>query len=276
MPELPEVEITRRHLETVLTGRIMTGVEVSHDRTARLNASPREVEARLRGRTVVASGRHGKFLVLGLDDRQTMVAHLGMSGRFSVNPPSDAPVRHTHFVARIDDGTEVRFIDPRTFGFVSVFDDDDIGSSPLSRLGPDAWSDPPTPAGLHGSLRGRSAPIKALLLDQGLIAGLGNIYADESLFLAGLRPLRAGERVSLASAGRIVDSVRTVLESAIENGGTTLGDLAYLLPDGRAGENLGRLAVYGREGLACDVCGTPIRRVVVRARSSHYCPSCQK
>jgi formamidopyrimidine-DNA glycosylase len=276
LPELPEVETTRRHLDAAMTGRTLVEVSVDHPRTARLNASPEEVAVRLTGRSVMSMGRHGKFLTAPLDDGQTMISHLGMSGRFSLSGGTDPSVPHTHVVMVLDDGQEVRFVDPRTFGFVSVFDEDDIGLSPLSRLGPDAWQDPPTAAGLRTSLRGRTAPIKALLLDQGIVAGLGNIYADEVLHLARVHPLRAGGRISAATASRILDAIRHVLGVAIDSGGTTLEDLAYLLPDGQAGENLESLEVYGREGLPCRRCGTPVRRIVVRARSTHYCPSCQR
>lgn len=221
-------------------------------------------------------GRHGKFLTMPLDDGQTMVAHLGMSGRFSL-PEAGAPLDpHTHLVVHLDDGQEVRFVDPRTFGFVAVFDEDELLLSPLARLGPDAWDRPLSPSELKGSFRGRTAPIKALLLDQGLVAGLGNIYADESLHQARIHPLRPGGRLSEATAARLVEAIRNVLQAAIASGGTTLSDLAYLLPDGQAGDNLESLAVYGREGLPCRSCGSPVRRVVVRARSTHYCPSCQR
>jgi formamidopyrimidine-DNA glycosylase len=273
LPELPEVEITRRHLEAVLTGRTLARVELRHDRTARHNASREEVVARLQGRRVVAVGRHGKFLRVDLDDGQIMVAHLGMSGRWAVN--ADESVPHTHFVAELDDGNRVAFVDPRTFGFVAVYDEDDIGESGLSRLGPDAWASPPDPEELHARLSGRTAPIKALLLDQGPLAGLGNIYADEALFLAGIHPLTPGGALGVEDSARLLDAVFEVLSGAIEHGGTTLDDLAYLLPDGAAGENMTRLRVYGREGEPCDVCGTPIERVVVRARSTNFCPSCQ-
>lgn len=274
MPELPEVELTRRHLETAMLGRVLREVTVSHVRTARHNSSPSEVEERLVGRRVVAVDRHGKFLRFDLDDRQVMVAHLGMSGRWSINGSDDIP--HTHFVATLDDGTIVRFIDPRTFGFVAVYDEDDLVQSGLGRLGPDAWAEPPTPAELTERLAGRTAPLKALLLDQGPIAGLGNIYADEALFDARIHPLTPGGEVDDEQARRLLAATKVVLDNALEKGGTTLDDLAYLLPDGQAGENLTSLKVYGREGEPCDVCGTPIERVVVRARSTHFCPTCQR
>ncbi len=274
LPELPEVEITKRHLATALVGRVLTDVRVTHVRTARHNASPAEVENRLRGRRVTGVGRHGKFLTIALDDHQTMVAHLGMSGRWTVDGDDSEP--HTHFTAVLDDGSVVRFIDPRTFGFVAVHDEDEMPHSGIGRLGPDAWEHPPHAVDLVALLAGRTAPIKALLLDQGPIAGLGNIYADEVLFGAGIHPLTPGGQITVDQADRILAETRAVLGAAIDNGGTTLEDLAYLLPDGRAGDNLDSLRVYGREGKPCVVCGTPIERVVIRARSTHFCPVCQR
>lgn len=220
--------------------------------------------------------RHGKFLVLDLDDGQEMVAHLGMSGRFSIVWGTEPVAPHTHFVARMDDGCEVRFVDPRTFGFVAVYDEDEAEMSGLTRLGPDAWESPPSPEALATALSGRTAPIKALLLDQRPLSGLGNIYADEALFLAGIHPLTPGGQLSRRQIERLLEATHTVLEQALGSGGTTLGDLAYLLPDGRAGDNLGRLAVYGREGEPCATCGRPISRVVVRSRSTHFCARCQE
>ena len=273
LPELPEVEITRRHLEAVLSGRVLESLSLTHERTARHNASPDEVMTRLQGRRVMAVGRRGKFLEITLDDGQTMVTHLGMSGRWAID--ADETIPHTHFVARLDDGRTVSFIDPRTFGFVAVYDDEDLAGSGLARVGPDAWADPPDVDGLAQSLRGRTAPIKALLLDQTPIAGLGNIYADEVLFRAGIHPLTPGGSLDAVQLGSVLGSVQDVLAEAISNGGTTLDDLAYLLPDGNAGENMMSLDVYGRKGEPCPRCGSPISRIVVRSRSTHFCPTCQ-
>lgn len=273
MPELPEVETTRQHLDAAMSGRVLSRVEVNHVRTARHNASPAEVVARLQGRRVTSVRRHGKFLELDLDDGQTMVTHLGMSGRWSIDPEKSEP--HTHFVAVLDDGARVHFIDPRTFGFVAVYDTDELSESGLSRLGPDAWAEAPDADDLAARLKDRTAPIKALLLDQALLAGLGNIYADEVLFGAGVHPLTPGGKLTVSDCERLLEVTRTVLGMAISHGGTTLDDLTYLLPDGRAGENLAVLSVYGRAGEPCDACGTPIEKVVIRARSSHFCPVCQ-
>ena len=275
LPELPEVEITRQHLEEAMLGRRLQSVRVTHTRTGRYNATTGEVESRLSGRRVDTVGRHGKFLVVGLDDGYTMVAHLGMSGRFSVAARTDEMAPHTHFVATLDDGVEVRFIDPRTFGFIAVFDEDELADSGLSRLGPDAWVDPPSVPTLMKALNGRTAPIKALLLDQGPIAGLGNIYADEALHLAKIHPLTPGGDLAATEVGRLLLAIRKALSAAIESGGTTLNDLAYLLPDGQAGDNVSRLGVYGRTDEPCLTCGTPVERIVVRARSTHFCPRCQ-
>jgi formamidopyrimidine-DNA glycosylase len=275
LPELPEVEITRRHLDLAMAGRRLTEVSTTNQRTARHNSGPRELDERLTGRVVTGVGRKGKFLAAPLDDGQTLVAHLGMSGRFTVGDPGDEMPPHTHFKALLDDGTEVRFIDPRTFGFVAVFDDEEIEHSGFSRLGPDAWAEPVSVHTLAGVLARRTAPIKALLLDQVVVAGLGNIYADEALHSAGINPLIPGRELTVSDLERLRRAVAAILATAIENGGTSLDDLAYLLPDGRAGENLDRLAVYGRTDLPCPRCGTPVERVVVRARSTHFCPSCQ-
>jgi formamidopyrimidine-DNA glycosylase len=275
VPELPEVEITRRHLDDAMAGHVIASVTVTHVRTSRHNGAPFEVEQRLVGRRVKSVGRKGKFLVAPLDDGQTLVAHLGMSGRFAVETQQAPLVAHTHFRALLDDGTEIRFVDPRTFGFVAVFTDEELGESGVARLGPDAWLELPTTDQLVGALARRTAPIKALLLDQGPISGLGNIYADEALHIAGIHPLRPGNSLSPPELERLRSAVGQVLTTAIENGGTSLDDLAYLLPDGRAGENLDRLLIYGRTDLPCARCGTPIERIVVRGRSSHFCPLCQ-
>lgn len=276
MPELPEVETTRRHLHDALAGRVLSEVRTSHPRTARHNVGgTREVDARLGGRTVLGVGRKGKFLAAPLDDGQTLVAHLGMSGRFTVGDPDESEPPHTHFRARLDDGREVRFVDPRTFGFVAVFTDDEIAETGFSRLGPDAWEAAPTVEGLAAGLARRTAPIKALLLDQVVVSGLGNIYADEALHIAGIHPMRPGGEVTKPELGRLLAAIRTVLATAIDNGGTSLDDFSYLLPDGRAGENMERLLVYGRDGLPCVGCAAPIERIVIRARSTHFCPTCQ-
>lgn len=275
MPELPEVESTRRHLAPVLEGAVIERVEVRRDRMARRNQRPSDVVDRLSGRRVTRVGRRGKFLVIDVSGDITWVMHLGMSGRMEIADPGDPERPHTNVVVATDGGLEVRLVDPRTFGFVAAFTPDELPTSGLGRIGPDALDDPPTGPRLAGLLAGRTAPVKALLLDQRLLAGLGNIYADEVLFRAGIHPATPGGSVGASGSDRLAASVVPVLEDGIAHGGTSLDDLAYLLPDGRAGEYLDRLSVYGRTGLPCRRCGTPIERSVIAQRSTHFCPTCQ-
>ena len=274
MPELPEVESVRRHLAPVVEGRRLVEAEVRHARTGRRNANPGDVGARLRGRVVERLDRHGKFLLARLDSDMVWVTHLGMSGRVLVTKPGEPEHPHTHFVALTDAGDEVRLVDPRTFGFVAVFTPDELANQ--LHLGRDALADLPRSPRLAAAWEGRIAPIKSLLLDQRVIAGLGNIYADEVLHRAGVRPTRPAGTLSGAEVTRLRGAIKPLLEAGIAAGGTSLNDLGYLLPDGQAGRYVERLRVYGREGLPCRRCGAPIERVVVGGRSSFYCPTCQR
>ncbi len=276
MPELVEVETVRRALEPVLHGARITAAAVMHPRTARRNERPDDVAERLVGRRVTAVDRHGKFLLCPLDEDLLWVIHLGMSGRVTVVTPESPVERHTRFRSATDRGDEIRLVDPRTFGFVAVFTPEEAKRSSLAKLGPDALTALPPTRLLARTLEGRRAPIKALLLDQRVLAGLGNIYADEVLHRAGIDPLRAGGDLDVADVERLRRSIRPVLEEGLRHGGTSLDDLAYLLPDGRAGEFLTRLRVYGREDQPCLRCGTPIIRRVVAGRSTYSCPSCQR
>ena len=275
MPELPEVEVVRRCLEPVVAGRVLSEVQVRHPRTARRNRSPADVVDRLEGRRVVEVARTGKFLRLPLEGDLLMVLHLGMSGRVELARPGDPEQPHTHFVAQAGADHEVRLIDPRTFGFVAVLTPEEVATSSLAGLGPDAFDRLPSTRALAGLLAGRTAPIKALLLDQRMVSGLGNIYADEVLHRARIDPLRPAGSLDGGEVGRLRASIRPVLTAGIEHGGTSLDDLAYLLPDGRAGEYLHRLRAYGREGLPCRRCGAVIVRRVVAQRSTYSCPGCQ-
>jgi formamidopyrimidine-DNA glycosylase len=275
MPELPEVESVRRHLAPVLAGARIEEVELRHPRTGRRNLHPADVPERLVGRRVASVDRTGKFLFLPLDAGLTWVVHLGMSGRVQLVAPSEPEQAHTHFIARTEQGREVRLVDPRTFGFVAVLTDEELEHSSLAALGPDALTALPGSSAFGALLTGRRAPIKALLLDQHLVAGLGNIYADEVLHRAGVDPRRPGGSLDPPQVAAIRSAVRPVLRAGIRHGGTSLDDLAYLLPDGRAGDYLSRLQVYGRAGDPCRRCGGPIRRTVVAQRSTYLCEGCQ-
>ncbi len=275
MPELPEVETTRRCIAPVLETRRLISVEVRRDRMARRNLRPHDVVERLTGRTVLTVGRHGKFIVAPVEGDISMVIHLGMSGRLQISDPNRPEQPHTNVVLRTDTGQEVRMVDPRTFGFLAALTPDEFTSSSLARLGPDAFDDLPPAEQMAARFGGRSAPIKALLLDQRLVSGLGNIYADEVLHRARVHPRRPGGSLTAGEVAAIHDAIGPVLEDGIAHGGTSLDDLAYLLPDGSAGEYVDRLDVYGRSGEACRACGTAIERIVVAQRSSHFCPQCQ-
>jgi len=274
MPELPEVETTRRHLAPVVEGAVIAEVEVRRDRMARRNERPGDLAQRMVGQTVRHLGRRGKFLVAPLTGGITWVSHLGMSGRLSLNESGEPEVRHTHVVIRLRARPELRFVDPRTFGFMAAFTDDELAGA-LAAVGPDALDDLPAAGRLASALAGRSAPIKALLLDQRIVAGLGNIYADEVLFRSRIAPERPGGSLDQDEVRALRRAIPVVLRAGLRHGGTSLDDLAYLLPDGRAGDYLSRLSAYGRENEPCRRCGGIIERVVVRGRSSFWCRGCQ-
>ncbi len=266
MPELPEVEVTRRQLQPLLVGRTITRVWTGRSSTFFLTP-PLRLARRLAGRRVLALDRVGKYLLALLDDGARLLMHLGMTGQIG-----DAPLDvHTHLRLRFDDGgPEVRFHDVRKFGKVQILEPG--RSSPrVDRLGPDAL-------GVRGDrlftgTRGRRAAIKTVLLDQAVLAGIGNIYADEALFLAGVRPSRRAARVGAVECRRLAAALRRVLRQGIRAGGSTIDD--YRRPDGSPGQYQEDHRVYGRAGEPCPRCRTRIRRVVIGQRSSHYCPRCQ-
>lgn len=274
MPELPEVETTRRGLEPFLDGKTIVSAESRRARMLRRQPRDLDFADRLRRRRVRGLRRHGKFLLIDLAGDLTWVIHLGMSGRMQVKNRGEPEAPHTNVVARTAD-KEIRFVDPRTFGFTAVLTPEEYAESSLTRLGPDALTDLPGSRHLAARLTGRKPAIKSLLLDQSIIAGLGNIYADEVLFRARVAPHREGGSLDRAEVGAIRAAIRPVLEAGLKYGGTSLGDLAYLLPDGQAGRYVERLKAYGREGEPCRRCGTPIRRSVIGQRSSFWCPVCQ-
>jgi formamidopyrimidine-DNA glycosylase len=230
---------------------------------------------RLRGRRFDGLERLGKYLVATLDDGQRLLLHLGMTGQLLVSAPAPAagrPDRHTHLRLGFDDhGPDVLFRDVRKFGKVQLLARGEACRR-LDRLGVDALA--ATVDDLLCRARSRRTPIKSLLLDQSVIAGVGNIYADEALFLAGLRPSRRASRLTRQQAERLVESLEAVLRQALELGGSSFSD--YIHPDGDAGSYQEEHRVYGRRGEPCSACGTPIRRTRIAQRSSHFCPSCQR
>ena len=275
MPELPEVETTRRSLAPALEGAGIVSVAVARPRMLRRQANPDDYARRLVGQRITAVGRHGKFLMTDLSNDIVWVTHLGMSGRVSLVEHSAEVLPHSNVIVTLDTGTDFRLIDPRTFGFVAAFTPEELAESSIGRLGRDALFDLPRSRELAALLAGRRAPIKVLLLDQLIVAGIGNIYADESLHRAGIAPLREGGSLMPVEIQALRKAIRDTLQHALRWGGTSLDDLAYLLPDGRTGDYVNRLRAYGREGQPCRRCGGEIIRTVIRARSSFWCPGCQ-
>jgi len=268
MPELPEVETTVRGLERVLRGRRLTSVEPRRADLRR--ALPPDLGQRLTGARVTDLGRRAKYGLISTDRGDTLVFHLGMSGRWRIDPSEIE--KHDHFLVETDDGHRLALNDPRRFGSLDLVETVELSEWPAFKaLGPE-------PFDLHARdlkrrLAGRTAAIKLLLLDQRIVAGLGNIYVCEALFRSGIHPTRAGGSVSLARLERLVEAIKAVLAEAIEAGGSTLRDFAS--PDGELGYFSKSFAVYDREGKACE-CGGTVKRVVQGGRSTFYCSRCQR
>ncbi len=291
MPELPEVEVTRRRIEPWLVGR-----EIAEVRTTRASqlwlTPPGVLRRRLRGRRAVRLDRHGKYLIALLDDAARLVLHLGMTGQlFAEGAQSPRllsaaarsaltsgaqlrfrPDRHTHLQIVFDDGgPRVLLRDVRRFGKVRWLAAGEREPR-LERLGVDALR--ASGERLFGQTRGRAVAIKSLLLDQAVFAGVGNIYADEALHLAGVRPTRRAGRLARVDCERVASALRSVLERSIEAGGSSISD--FIAPDGRDGSYQEERRVYARGGEPCPLCGATIRRVVLGQRGTHYCPACQR
>ncbi len=281
MPELPEVETVMRGLRGVLEGRTVRAASVS--RPDLRWPFPAGLAERLAGARVEGFRRRGKYMLMRLSGGDSVLVHLGMSGRMVARPavdPPPAPAAHEHFALETTDGTRVGFVDPRRFGCVDlVATEKEDGHRLLAGLGPEPLEPGFTPAVLFAALRGRRTPLKAALLDQKVVAGLGNIYVSEALFRARLSPLRPASSVTEAEAERLVPAIRAVLEESIEAGGSSLRD--YVRADGELGFFQERFKVYGRENLPCEECPGPpdcpgIRRTVQAGRASFHCPRLQR
>jgi formamidopyrimidine-DNA glycosylase len=277
VPELPEVETVRRGLERFAVGRRVNGVDVGRERTVRRTSREAVIHG-LSGTTITAARRRGKYLLLPLDSGDEVMIHLRMSGQVLVAPAGTERPAHTHVVLHLDDGNELWFVDPRTFGEVVVFDPTNMAVEvpDLARLGPDPISEGLTLRELRRLLRSRRRLLKPLLLDQSAIAGIGNIYADEILHEARLRPDRLSNDLSLVSERRLHEAIHGILHEAIDAGGSTLNDAQYVDLLGEGGSYQEAHAVYGRTGERCRTCGVGwIRRTVSAQRSTHFCPKCQ-
>lgn len=270
MPELPEVETTRLGLLPRLPGHALTTVTVHNPRLRW--PVPDELAARLVGRTLAGIARRGKYLLFDFSGI-TQIVHLGMSGSLRLAAPDEPPAAHDHVDWRFDDGICLRLRDPRRFGAVLLTDDP--GRHPLlAHLGPEPLGPDFDAAWLHARCRGRNTAIKPLIMDASVVVGVGNIYASESLFHAGIRPTTAARRLSGPACARLVAAIRKVLTAAIAAGGSSLRD--YVASSGEPGHFQLHTRVYGREGLPCRTCGAAIRRIVQGQRASFYCPTCQR
>jgi formamidopyrimidine-DNA glycosylase len=276
MPELPEVESLRRILARTLVGHRVIDVKVRDGRLRR-EVAP-DFAARLSGRTVTRLSRRAKYLLIKLHDDQILMVHLGMSGSFTHRRGSTLngiDPRHDHITFALDDGSSLIYNDPRRFGLMKLVERAGLDSIPeLATLGPEPLGGNFSGEYLWRMSRGRTAAIKNFIMDQRIVAGIGNIYASEILFRARVRPTRRAGRISRAEAERIATLTAQVLREAIGSGGTTFR--SYRDSRGQPGRFARSLMVYDREGEPCLVCARPIRAVVVGQRSSFYCPRCQK
>ena len=275
MPELPEVEVVRLGLETHVVGRTITAVDVLHPRPVRRHAAgPDDFAARLTGRRVEEARRRGKYLWLPLDNGDALLAHLGMSGQLLVQPATALLERHLRVRLSLDGPYELRFVDQRMFGGLAI----STGGAELPPEIAHIARDPMDPEfdddAFVARLRKRTSGVKRLLLDQTLVSGVGNIYADEALWLARLHGDRPGDRLRRSDATALLAAVRTVMAAALAQGGTSF-DALYVNVNGESGYFDRSLEVYGQEGEPCSRCGTQVERVSFMNRSSYFCPRCQ-
>lgn len=272
MPELPEVETVVRDLRPLVTGRRVVRVEAG-GRKLRTPWDPAWGPA-LIGRQITAVRRRGKWILLDLDSGAVLIVHLGMTGRFTVEPADLPPAAHTHLVFALNGtGGHLRFRDVRRFGSARLAADAAAAEALFAeKLGPEPWE--LDPKAWRTALRGTDRPLKAVLLDQRVVAGVGNIYADESLHVARLHPAQLGRHTTPAQAERLRHAMIEVLERAVKFRGSTIRD--YVGGSGQRGGYQAEFRVYGRTGRPCPRCGTPVECVRLAGRSTHYCPKCQK
>ncbi len=275
MPELPEVETIRRGLALRISGRQIVRAELRRPDLRR--PFPPMLATRLEGARIGALSRRGKYILVELDETGLLLLHLGMSGRITAAGPELPPEKHDHVILALDDGTVIRFNDPRRFGLIDYLERDAAAAHPLlSGMGPEPLEEGFDGAYLDRALAGKLTPIKAALLDQRIVAGLGNIYVCEALYRAGLSPRRLAATVVGARATRLAAAIRDVLGEAIEAGGSSLRD--YVQANGELGYFQHRWAVYGREGEPCSgcTCAEGVRRIVQSGRSTFFCAKRQR
>ncbi len=275
MPELPEVEVVRRGLEAAVIDRTIDSVRVLHPRSVRRHLpGPADFGDRLAGRRIIAARRRGKYLWLPLDSGDAVLGHLGMSGQLLVRP-SDAPdERHLRVVLALSGEVDIRFADQRMFGGLSLSEGGAAVPPEIAHIALDPLDEAFDDVGFILALRHRRTGLKRALLDQSLISGIGNIYADEALWAARLHYARPTATMRAAEVARLLGEVRAVMLRALDEGGTSF-DASYVNVNGESGYFDRSLAVYGREGEPCPRCGSPVRRDPFMNRSSYTCPTCQ-
>lgn len=281
MPELPEVETVVRDLRPQLSGRRIESVRLTRDPAIRArlvrHPSPEQFVRRLRGRRITSVERRGKYIVMPLDhDGQRLVVHLGMTGHLRVWEPEETPVKHTHFRALLDSGLELRYDDQRQFGRLLLGKPDElIGARAFpARLGPEPIHGDLTEAEFDKLIRARRRPVKSALLDQSFLAGVGNIYADEACFRAGIRPSRWTNRLTVRERRALYSAIQEVLEHSIAARGSSV--INYVDAFGVRGANQEQLLAYGRRGQPCLICGTALRGTRLAGRGTVYCRKCQR
>ena len=268
MPELPEVETTRRGIEPHVCGQLIEQVIL---RETRLRWPISAEVSGLQGRRIREVSRRGKYLLMHLD-QGNLIWHLGMSGSMRILPTGAAAEKHEHVEFQLSNGLALKFRDPRRFGALLYCTHDPLQHRLLRQLGPEPLSDAFDADYLYQCCRQRSAAIKTVLMNSHIVVGVGNIYASEALFLAGIRPTRAARRISKLRIARLVSAVRETLVSAIGHGGTSLQDFTQV--DGKPGYFRHELQVYGNKA-ECKTCGKPIKQLLQAQRSTYYCPGCQ-
>lgn len=272
MPELPEVETIARNLQKMVLGRSIIQVRVLYGKALE-GATPEEFARDLQGQKINGIGRRGKYLLIDLANGRRLAAHLRLSGRMIVSASWEPIDKYVHVVFSLDNGQELRFGDVRKFGRIAFLGEREYGAL-HRRLGVEPLSDDFSVEMLAEMLRGRKTRIKPLLLDQKFIAGLGNIYVDEALFLAGIHPAREARSISPEETARLHGAIHRVLTASIANRGTTLVD--YRNADGSRGNNREMLLVFRRTGQPCPRCGTAVERLKLGGRGTHICPKCQR
>lgn len=270
MPELPEVETVVRDLRPCLVGRVFADVQVRWAGAIH-HLSPEALTAQLVGRRILALTRRGKYIIMTLSEGWYLLLHLRMSGQLILREPALERQRHVRLVFRFDDGSCLYFVDQRKFGRVYLTQDP---AEIIGRLGPEPLGENFDPQAFADMIRHRHGLIKPLLLNQFLIAGIGNIYADEALFAAGIHPRRRAHTLTAEETSRLYEAIRQVLQQGIANHGTTLDKFSDA--HGRPGSNQESLTVFRRTDKACPRCGAPIERTVVGGRGTHYCARCQR